>query len=73
MKSATRHSDADRKSLGLLPLATGEDLSKSMEVSGEPTDLYKVLASKIFRCDYSAVNSQMRQAAKKYAFWNAYL
>lgn len=72
MRRATRYDDADRRRLGLLSLATQQDLARSLETSGEATDQYKVTASKIFNVPYAAVTDQMRRAAKTASFYSVY-
>lgn len=72
MKAATRYNDHQRQALGLLPLATEEDMSKSIETSGVKTDVYKVLAEKMFGVEYCFVSPQQRENAKRAMFHQRY-
>lgn len=40
------------------------DLLRSVETNGTPTDVYRLMASKALRVPYQAVTEQQRQAAK---------
>lgn len=72
MKSATRYPQHVRKQLGLLDLATAEDLQASVESSGEPSDPHKLQASQMFGVPYEQVTSEQRQAAKQRSYFRRY-
>lgn len=70
MRAATTISDATRKANNLLELAVPEDLRNSFEVTGEKSDQYTVLATKLFRVTYSQVTPYMRSMAKRGAMYS---
>lgn len=55
-----------------LQRATMEDRIKSVEPTGEPTDIYRVMASKTFGVPYPVVTEQQRRAVKSAVFFNRY-
>lgn len=55
-----------------MDMATEEDKFNSLEPDGQPTDPYKVEASKMFNVPYDNVTKAQRQKAKQAAFLRIY-
>lgn len=72
MKQVTEFSDRMRKSLGLPALAGVGAAKGALEVDGNPTDLYKVEASKMFGVPYDKVTETQRRLAKRASFYHIY-
>lgn len=53
-------------------LAGIEDLQRSLEPDGRPTDVYRLMASKALSIPYSAVSERQRDAAKKASLYLRY-
>lgn len=49
-----------------------EDLQRSLEPDGKPTDVYRLMASKALNIPYHAVTEQQRRAAKSASFYLRY-
>lgn len=49
-----------------------EDLQRSLEPDGKPTDVYRLMASKALNIPYHAVTEQQRRAAKAASFYLRY-
>lgn len=72
MKILTYWSNSDRRHLGLLQMADHEDAAKSIEQTGEKTDIYRAEAAKLFKVDYQAVTPYQRKVAKAMMFSDIY-
>lgn len=49
-----------------------EDLQRSLEPDGTPTDVYRLMASKALNIPYHAVSERQRDAAKEASFYLRY-
>lgn len=52
--------------------ATLEDLARSVETNGAPTDVHRLTASKAFNVPYEQVTEHQRRAAKAMTFFQRY-
>lgn len=64
MKTATTITPDLRATLGLPDLAEPKDFARSVEPSGQPTDIHRLTASQMFGVPYDKVTEEQRRAGK---------